>query len=105
MLAFAELVLIASIAFNSALYSVYYMHVVRLVLIASIAFDRALCFCLLCSIELILFDDEFSQELSSRLSCLQHVAKLVQFNDELSQELSRKINSTMQRVAELCFRS
>jgi len=67
-------------------------------------FDKA-CFdfCLLRLIELILFDDELSQELSSRLSCLQHVAKLVQFNDELNQELSQEIDSTLQRVAELCF--
>ena len=34
-----------------------------------------------------------------------HVAELVLFNDELSQEINREINSTLQRVAELCFRS
>ncbi len=30
-----------------------------------------------------------------------HVAELVLFNDELSQEIDRKINSRLQRVAEL----
>ncbi len=34
-----------------------------------------------------------------------HVAELVLFDDEFSQEIDRKIDLTLQRVAELCFQS